>query len=137
MARAGLLIASILAFGLAACGGNDAEPAPAADNVGAANAVSQAGDTIPQRFAGTWDTSADACTRPDSEMRLVVSRDRLKFYAGTARVRLVTRADGELVVAATLDSEGMTEERQYRLSLSDDGKLRVVADAARTIRVRC
>ncbi|MBW4331418.1 hypothetical protein KY084_11130 [Stakelama sp. CBK3Z-3] len=122
---------------LAGCGGNGETP----DNQDAGIANVGAPDPspdIPARFTGTWDQDAASCSAAASDMRLTIAARQLQFYDGSARVASVTKGEDDSVkVNAVLDSEGITREEQFTLTLGDDGRLTVRANGGEDVRVRC
>ncbi|WNO54885.1 hypothetical protein [Stakelama saccharophila] len=137
-----MLAAAPVIAALAACDGAQDQGAENMAAINAADAPPTAdardANLIPERFLGEWDSSEEACRDESSEMRLVVQPQHLQFYEGSARVRSVGPAGGDgIAVAATLDAEGMTEERRFDLALEPDGRLAVTTGGSTMVRVRC
>lgn len=92
---------------------------------------------IPTGFRGRWDASQEACGRPTSEMRLVVSAASLRFYESVGQVTAV-RQDGEdVAVDLRTTGEGETRTETRTLSMTSDGRLEVESGGTSATRVRC
>lgn len=119
---------------------NDASPASA--NVAApaapAPAPPPAMATIPERFRGIYDSSAETCGRP-SEYRLIVSALELRFHESIGRVSAVVPAGGEgIQVIADFEGEGESWTAVRELRLAPDGAtLNVAGDGTSLTRTRC
>lgn len=135
-----------IALPLAACG-DDAPrsdrqaadaPTPAAHMPDAsANAV--ATTTVPQRFRGTFDRDAAACTARASIERLTIAASELRFHESLGAVKSVS-ADGAdaIRIAADYSGEGMAWSTSQRLTLvQGDTRLVVAGEGAPITRVRC
>lgn len=93
--------------------------------------------TIPSRFHGRWDSSREACARPSSEMRLVVTGTNLGFYESVGQVLAVRSAGDTVAVDLRTSGEGETRTETRALRLSRDGGLVVESGGTAATRVRC
>lgn len=136
----GVWLISVAALGLAACSSepDEAQNALPANEMVAEIPTAEPLPAIPERFQGTYDRNAVACGADTGEMRLVVEPQRMQFYESVGRVtRVMPRDDGAIDVDVVSTGEGVTEQRQYRLSMAEGGRLTVVASGAESTRVRC
>lgn len=128
------------ALALMGCSGGSDEDG----NALAANDMTPVGATaaplpnIPENFRGTFDADAVACGADSGDMRLVVDAQSLRFHESDSRVTRVTPRDGGAIdVDAVSTGEGITEQRQYRLAMSEGGRLNVTVSGSDSTRVRC
>lgn len=124
---------------LAGCHSVDpGDPVETNETIAPTGSAAPAMTTIPAEYLGTWDSDPAACRASTSEMRLTVTPDRLRFYEGSARVAQVAGAgSGTIDVRGVSDSEGVTEERSYRLARTGEGRLSVRVNGSTAERVRC
>ena len=114
----------------------DAEAVPLNGN--GAETAPQTLAEIPTGFRGRWDASRDACARPASEMRLVVSANSLRFYESVGQVLAVRPQDEEAVaIDLRTTGEGETRTETRTLSMTSDGRLSVESGGTMATRVRC
>lgn len=125
-------------------------PAPSPDAAEEADAATAASDdpasetdgdvatAIPARFRGEWNADRAACGTGQSETRLRVSGDRIRFYESVGVVRgIEIESDRVITVTARYQGEGDTWQDERRLSLSDDGNSLTVSGGGDLVRYRC
>jgi hypothetical protein len=94
--------------------------------------------TIPEKFQGTWDANANACSAAASDMRYHIGPDRMRFGDAVGRVRSVIPHDQSVSVRTSFRSDGDPWNGVVRLSLSPSGdELTVQTGNSRTTRFRC
>jgi len=114
--------------------------APGGEPVPEINAAAEAPQPlaeIPTGFRGRWDASQEACGRPASEMRLVVSAASLRFYEADAQVTAVRQAGEDVTVDMRTTGEGETRSETRTLRMTSDGRLEVESGGTSATRVRC
>lgn len=137
MRRPIVILACALTGLLSGCGGNDA---PDLNETLTKDLLAPPPALIPDRFIGTWDKSAAACTaKTPGEMRLVIEPGLMRFYESLVKVQEVHPvAEQEAVdVDATSTGEGVTESRRYRLTPDGGNSVIVRVGESSVRRVRC
>ena len=117
---------------------NQPGAAPAGD--GSDNAERDDGGpaTIPARFRGEWNADRSACGTGNSETRLRIGADEIRFYESVGAVRDVNVAsDRVVVVTAEYTGEGDTWQDERRLTLAQDGNSLTVSGGGDLVRYRC
>ena len=76
---------------------------------------------IPQPYRGEWNSDPAACGTGNSDSRLVVGEDSLRFHESSGPVQSARMDGNELVVVVRLTGEGETRDATYRVRLSADG----------------
>lgn len=93
---------------------------------------------IPAPFRGEWNADRAACGTGQSETRLRISGDRIRFYESVGMVSGVEiESDRVVTVTARYQGEGDTWEDERRLSLSEDGNSLTVSGGGDLVRFRC
>lgn len=117
----------------------DVPPPPSLPNENSVGPGNEAAGVIPARFRGEWTEEPSACGSGDSETRLRIGADALRFYESIAKVREIeVVSDRVIEVTADYSGEGQTWSNQSRLSLSPDGDtLTVTGEGATMTRTRC
>lgn len=128
-------------YWLSACDDKAPVTGAGSDNyIAESEAVSSAAADIsqsimPAAFHGTWDTDASACAGDSSDMRLNVTRDRLRFYESTGRIKSVAPwGENQIRVDADFEGEGDVWSRTLTMALSNQAATLTIDGV---IRVRC
>ncbi|MEM9218038.1 MAG: hypothetical protein AAGD25_27315 [Cyanobacteria bacterium P01_F01_bin.150] len=95
--------------------------------------------TIPNQFQGLWNASLAECSNPNSDGRLLVEADRLRFYDSSGPVtEVIVQSDLEATVSVELSGEGSTWTNVNTLELSGDrNSLTILSDGFESVRYRC
>lgn len=113
-------------------GGNSTAPPPAAPDRDDAVA------TIPARFHGEWNADLSACGTGQSETRLRISADQVRFYESVGQVEAVdVESERVITVTAEYQGEGETWQDERRMTLSADGSSLTVSNGGDLVRRRC
>ena len=137
--KSALLVALVLAMGLAACDDDSADDTSSKTDE---TTVTQAAETsvarqaepgpapeddpeaIPPVVQGRWGMVAADCTstRGDAKGLLVITADQLAFYESRAALQeVIERSETRVVGTFAFTGEGQTWERRVSLDTQDDG----------------
>ncbi len=117
-------------------GGNSTAPPPAAPDRD--DAEDDVVATIPARFHGEWNADLSACGTGQSETRLRISADQVRFYESVGQVEAVdVESERVITVTAEYQGEGETWQDERRMTLSADGSSLTVSNGGDLVRQRC
>lgn len=136
-----VLVVAVAGFALAACQPKEPElagPPPGGATPGAEDMGEPPPLTIPAKFLGKWDASAEECGRA-SIMTLTISENAVRFHESIGEIHNVTpEGENAVKVSGPFDGEGESWEGEMLLELSADGNtLTTTNNGTATPRVRC